>query len=121
MFSQHKFSGKHLIADIKEIQNITLLNNIKDFKYFLDLICEKYNYKILSKCEHKFEPNGFTIVYLLSESHLSIHTFPECNYFAFDLYTCCETENAIYDEIYFSFIEKFNAKGEYKIIDRNII
>jgi len=85
----------------------------------LDIICSDYNYTILDKMEHKFEPYGFTIVYLLSESHLSIHTFPERNYFAFDLYTCRDTETSdSYVEIYNRLIRAFIATGSYNIIDR---
>jgi len=36
----------------------------------------------------KFEPQGLTIVLLLEESHLSIHTYPEHGFVAFDCYTC---------------------------------
>ena len=33
--------------------------------------------EILNVASHKFEPQGFTLVALLSESHFSFHTFPE--------------------------------------------
>ena len=120
MFAQSKISGKHLIADIKEIKNTLLLNDIKRVKALLDIICSDYNYTVLNKSEYQFKPYGFTIVYLLSESHLSIHTFPERNYFAFDLYTCRDTEtNDTYVEIYNTLINAFNATGNYNIMDRS--
>jgi S-adenosylmethionine decarboxylase len=119
MFNEYKNSGKHLIADIKEIKNTELLNNIDKIKELLDLICNTYNYNVLTKSEYKFEPIGFTIIYLLAESHLSIHTFPERNYFAFDLYTCRENETIdTYLEIYNLLINKFNAKGVYSVLER---
>jgi S-adenosylmethionine decarboxylase len=31
---------------------------------------------------------GITAFYIIAESHLSIHTWPEDNYFAFDLFSC---------------------------------
>ena len=37
---------------------------------------------------HEFEPQGVTGVIVLSESHLSIHTWPETGYAAVDFYTC---------------------------------
>ena len=36
----------------------------------------------------KFTPQGLTIIYLLSESHLSIHTWPETKSCAIDFYHC---------------------------------
>ena len=57
---------------------------------------EKVIYKIakLAKVEilginsHKFEPQGFTTVALLAESHMSFHTFPERGIISFDFFTC---------------------------------
>ncbi len=38
---------------------------------------------------HRFpEPGGLTGVLLLSESHLTVHTFPETGYAALNLYCC---------------------------------
>ena len=34
------------------------------------------------------DPGGITALFLLSESHLSIHTFPENGFCAIDLYCC---------------------------------
>ncbi len=43
---------------------------------------------LLSECAHRFEPCGVTIVGLLAESHISIHTWPEHAYAAADVFTC---------------------------------
>ena len=121
MFSENKISsGKHMICDIKEIKNLELLSDSDGIKKILDNICKKYNFTILNKVEHIFEPQGFTALYLLSESHISIHTFPEREYFALDIYTCREYEdNKEYIEIYEYLVKEFNAKVETPfIIDR---
>ena len=112
MFSKEdvKISGKHMICDIKEIKNLDLLHDINGIKELLDMICEKYNFTILNKVEHVFSPQGLTILYLLSESHISIHTFPEKSYLALDIYTCREySNNKVYLEIYEYIIGAFNA------------
>ena len=44
--------------------------------------------EILNVSTHKFEPQGFTLVALLAESHFSFHTFPERNVISFDFFTC---------------------------------
>lgn len=46
---------------------------------------------LLSECSHRFEPHGFTIVGLLAESHISVHTWPEHGYAAVDILTCGKT------------------------------
>ena len=43
---------------------------------------------ILNISKYKFEPQGFTILALLAESHMSFHTFPEKNIISFDFFTC---------------------------------
>jgi S-adenosylmethionine decarboxylase len=122
MFSEEsiKMSGKHMICDIKNIKNGQLLNSIIDITAIFDWICETSEFTVLNKIEHQFEPQGFSVIYLLSESHLSIHTFPEKNYAAIDLYTCRQyKDNSKYEEIYNLFVDMFNAdKGVPIIIDR---
>lgn len=116
-YETQTYSGIHMVCDIKKIKNIELLNNVSQLKELLDNICTLYNYSILNKIEHVFEPQGSTIIYMLSESHISIHTFPEKEYIAFDLYTCRHYENdTIYMEIYDYLITQLNAKKEEPII-----
>jgi spermidine synthase len=43
---------------------------------------------ILEISKYKFEPQGFTILALLAESHMSFHTFPEKGIISFDFFTC---------------------------------
>jgi spermidine synthase len=44
--------------------------------------------EVISISRHRFEPQGFTLVALLAESHMSFHTFPEKNVISFDFFTC---------------------------------
>ena len=45
----------------------------------------------LDAVEHVFSPRGYTAVLLLSESHASIHTYPEHGACFVDLFTCGTT------------------------------
>jgi S-adenosylmethionine decarboxylase len=47
---------------------------------------------ILSESFKKFEPQGVTGILLVSESHLSVHTWPECGYAALDIFSCGDRE-----------------------------
>lgn len=42
---------------------------------------------------HKFQPQGVTAVALLSESHISIHTWPESGMAICDVFTCGDRAN----------------------------
>jgi S-adenosylmethionine decarboxylase len=84
-------------------------------------ICKLYDFQILNEINHVFEPLGCTILFLLSESHMSIHTFPEKNHISFDLYTCRQyKDNTEYEMIYSFLVDKLKASldSKYKIIDR---
>lgn len=41
---------------------------------------------------HPFSPYGLTLVYVLSESHLAIHTWPERKVLHIDLVTCSKLD-----------------------------
>jgi S-adenosylmethionine/arginine decarboxylase-like enzyme len=47
---------------------------------------------ILSFLEYNFEPQGYTALWLLSESHFAIHTFPEENKSYIELSSCIEKQ-----------------------------
>lgn len=44
---------------------------------------------------HTFSPHGVTGVAVLSESHLSVHTWPEYGYMAADIFTCGDTTKPV--------------------------
>ena len=44
--------------------------------------------QLLKLTGHRFEPSGVTVIGLLAESHISVHTWPEHGYAAADVFTC---------------------------------
>lgn len=46
---------------------------------------------IISHSFHKFSPHGVSGVIVIAESHVTIHTWPEYEYAAVDIFTCGET------------------------------
>ena len=121
MFSSRKSAGKHMIADIHNIKNFKLLNDKFLLIDVLKRICSSYDFEVLNIVDYSFQPIGCTILFLLSESHMSIHTFPEKNHLSFDIYTCREyNDNKEYNQILNFLIESLDAslESEYKILDR---
>ena len=45
---------------------------------------------IVKTVQHKFSPTGITVILILAETHISIHTWPEYNYAALDIFICNE-------------------------------
>ena len=54
----------------------------------LQRMLEESGFKILDHAEHHFKPQGYTCLWLLAESHLAIHTFPEQNKTYIELSSC---------------------------------
>ena len=70
--------GKHIVLDIKNV-DIDKLKTIEVIQPFMEKIIEEFKLNVVGKSEFQFEkdnvPHGCTMMYLLSESHLCIHTF----------------------------------------------
>jgi len=121
MFNEYSSSGKHMICDFKGIKNTKLLNNSDDLLSLMKSVCKKHDFEILNEFKHDFDPIGCSIIFLLSESHLSLHTFPEKNHMSFDIYTCRQYKNNdVYHEICAFLINSLSASTDStcKIIDR---
>jgi S-adenosylmethionine decarboxylase proenzyme len=86
--------GKHYIVDIYDVSTLSFEKYLYKDKYdIFDKIIEDLlkinNMTLLQKSIHHFNEEGsFTSLYLLSESHLSFHTWPEYNFIAIDVFTC---------------------------------
>ena len=84
--------GEHITVDIigttKEYDPSVYEKVIKD-------IANAAKVTILNISKYKFEPQGFTILALLAESHISFHTFPEKGIISFDFFTCGKVKPSI--------------------------
>lgn len=79
--------SRHIIADIESIDPF-LFDDAELILEALTLAAKEANATILKTAYHRFSPHGVTAFLLLSESHISIHTWPELNKAALDIYTC---------------------------------
>jgi S-adenosylmethionine decarboxylase len=65
-----------------------LLGDSKLIREALQTTAEENRLTVLSEVFHRFEPHGVSGVLLISESHISIHTWPEYGYAAVDVLSC---------------------------------
>ncbi len=73
---------------------------------------------VLNLISNKFDPQGVTAIALLAESHISIHTWPESNYSAVDIFTCGQNMMPQLASEYL--IEALKAEEHYlRVIERN--
>ena len=82
--------GRHVAVDAWGV-DFKLLNNAEWLQTHMVEAAEVSGATVLSVQAKKFDPQGATVLVLLSESHLSIHTYPEKGFAAIDCYTCGET------------------------------
>lgn len=83
-------AGKHCIQEIYGADS-TKLNDEAFVHASLVEAARVANATVLDVRTHLFDPQGVTGFVLLSESHISIHTWPELGYAAVDVYTCGDT------------------------------
>jgi len=84
------FAGTHIIADFwgaSELDNLQLMEQaLRDG-------IEAAQATLLHIHLHHFTPNGgISGVAVLAESHISVHSWPERNYAAFDVFMCGDSE-----------------------------
>jgi S-adenosylmethionine decarboxylase len=80
----------HLLIDLYGVSE-ALLNDPERLEACLRAAAAAARCEVLGAVRHKFEPQGASVVVLVAESHLSIHTWPEHRYAAADILTCGQT------------------------------
>ena len=78
-------AGIHLIIDLHGARR---LNDLDHIDSVLRKCAEAAGATLLHIHLHRFQPDGVSGVAVLAESHISIHTWPEANYAALDVFMC---------------------------------
>ena len=90
------------------------LTDPKQLVSLFEKLLHKAGYGIVNFTEHHFKPQGYTCIWLLSESHLALHTFPEENKTYVELSGCSEAMNT-------TFMEEFDkAFSEAEILESSL-
>jgi S-adenosylmethionine decarboxylase len=80
------FAGTHLLFDLWEASR---LDDLGGMEFALRRAVEVCGATLLHIHLHHFTPNGgISGVAVLAESHISVHTWPERGYAAFDVFMC---------------------------------
>lgn len=83
----YEFKGQHFIASYCNC-NHAALTNVEKLETMMIEASKASGATVLQTAKHIFPPDGMTMVVLLSESHASIHTYPEFDACFVDLFTC---------------------------------
>ncbi len=79
--------GRHLLAEFYDCES-QVLDNVKWVEEQMNTAAILSGATVIQSSFHRFLPYGVSGVVVISESHLSIHTWPEYGYAAVDLFTC---------------------------------
>jgi len=82
--------GTHLLVELREC-NAKILSNLKEVQDALINAAKISEATIVEVAFHEFNPFGISGIVVIAESHLSIHTWPEYEYAAVDIFTCGNT------------------------------
>ena len=104
---------KHLIGRVSGPQ----VEYIDQLEPIMIQIAKECKLTVVNSAFHQFEPVGVTGVLVLSESHFSVHTYPENNNLYLDIFCCSETfDPEVAGRI---IIRLFGAdSAEWQVIDR---
>ncbi|KGB82241.1 S-adenosylmethionine decarboxylase [Rhodovulum sp. NI22] len=83
------FAGTHLIIEVVNGHGLDEEAGIQ--KAFRDCVTA-CGATLLHIHTHKFSPQGVSGVAVLAESHISVHTWPEIGYGAFDVFMCGDAD-----------------------------
>ena len=108
--------GKHFLLELYRCDN-DKLNDESFLRCTLNRAAKLAKARVLNLISNKFEPQGVTAIALLAESHISIHTWPESNYSAVDIFTC--GQNMLPELASQYLIETLNAEEHFlRVIER---
>ena len=66
------------------------LDDAEFLKKTLEKASEAIGAKVVREVIHRFSPVGVTVILILAETHISVHTWPEHSYAAVDVFVCGE-------------------------------
>lgn len=79
--------GRHVIAELWGC-SANKLNDMQSIERMMVNAALESGAEVREVAFHKFAPQGVSGVVIISESHLTIHSFPEHGYASIDVYTC---------------------------------
>ncbi len=79
--------ARHTLLELHQC-DVALLNSPNELKELLLESVRRGQGTIVAEVFHTFSPHGVTGVVVIAESHVAIHTWPEHDYAAVDIFSC---------------------------------
>jgi len=115
---RYKVFGKHIYGNLYGCDS-SLLSDVEYLKKVVTEAAARGNMTLLDVKSWRIDP-GVSVVGVILESHITIHTWPEHSFATVDVYSCGEHTKP---EVAFEFIVKAlkARRYEYEVSDRSYI
>lgn len=77
-----------------------MVHTIVTLRHYMTMLLNDSGFEVLNVTDHKFNPQGYTCIWLLGESHLAIHTFPEKDLAYIELSSCVKEPFDLFVKLY---------------------
>ncbi|ASU79601.1 adenosylmethionine decarboxylase [Actinopolyspora erythraea] len=81
------FTGQHVLAELEGV-SAELLDDEQFLTDALNSALDRSQATVCDVISKRFDPQGVTVLALLSESHASLHSYPENGSIFIDVFTC---------------------------------
>ena len=98
--------GREILADLRGCDP-RVIDDEQLLRRLVQEAIKKTKHNLLELNSRKFTPVGVTVLGILAESHISLHTYPEIGYVGVDIFTCGKNRP---EPILEYLQEKFGAK-----------
>lgn len=93
-------------------------NSLESVEELAENIISDLDLKVVKKTSHIFSPTGITSAYILSQSHLVIHTYPEDGVIHVDLAICSDrSEEELKNSLKYTLSEREMHSIEVKTLE----
>jgi len=90
----NKVLGKQTMLELYGCKT-AYLNDVEYIEKIMLEAAQKAKATIIQQFFHQFSPHGISGTVVIAESHINIHTWPEYNFAAIDIFTCSEDMDAL--------------------------
>ena len=108
--------GSQLIAEFINC-SVDVLNDREILEEILTSGIEECGMTLVSLNGHQFDPVGVTVVAVIGESHVVIHTYPEARHASIDIFTCADGPTSRNDLL--KYFERRLGPGTVRTVDLN--
>ena len=91
-----KTNSLHLVADLHQYDK-KLIRDVEFLAESMRHSAAIAGANVINEFVQQFKPSGASLLFSLSESHISMHTWPEYEYVAVDFFMCgeCDPETGL--------------------------